>query len=386
MICPRFLSTVTIYTFVVFAVSSIAPGCNRGAGSDSESKPQKPKTVRVQTVEKADITEVLDYGADLQPYSEVKIFSPVPDRILSFPWTDGDEIEEGQRIALIRKKGLDMGLEQVAAQIDALDIQISNLQNDLSRSKKLLAAGAISQQSFDQIETSLRAQRAQRRALQANRGQVAVSAGNAVIVAPIKGVIANKMLEVGDMAVPQVPLCSIFDIEKLKVQLKLVESDVSKVRIGQPARIRLNAYPKRVFTGSVKKVLPYLNAATRTNTVEVVLENPKDPATGQFLLKPGMFGRAEIEVEKHEQVVTVDERALVFDKHILEQQKANQVLRKVFVVDKNARVRSRLVKLGVRKGSMVRVLEGLSEGERVVIRGQHGLQDKQKVEIVQAFP
>jgi RND family efflux transporter MFP subunit len=386
MTSPRFLSTAFIYTGVAFALCSVAVGCNRGDRSDSKSKEQRLKTVRVQAVKKADITEVLDYGADLQPYSEVKIFSPVPDRILHFPWTDGDEIKEGQRVALIRKKGLDMGLEQVAAQIDALDIQISNLQSDLSRSKELLAAGAISQQSFDKMEASLRAQKAQRRALQASRGQVAVSAGNAVIVAPIKGVIANKMLEVGDMAVPQVPLCSIVDIERLKVQLKLVESDVPKVRIGQPARIRLNAYPKRVFTGSVKKILPYLNAATRTNTVEVVLDNPKDPDTGQFLLKPGMYGRAEIEVEKYEQVVTVDERALTFDKQILEQQKDNQILRKVFVVDKESRVHSRMVKLGVRKGSTVRVIEGLSEGERVVIRGQHGLQDKQKVEIVEAFP
>lgn len=386
MIHARFSSTVFVYTWAALSACSIAAGCNRGDKSDSDSKKQKPKTVRVQTVEKADITEELDYGADLQPYSEVKIFSPVPDRILSFPWTDGDEIQEGQRIALIRKKGLDMGLEQVAAQIDALDIQISNLQSDLTRSKELLAAGAISQQSFDKLETSLRAQKAQRRALQANLGQVAVSAGNAVITAPIKGVIANKMLEVGDMAVPQVPLCSIVEIEKLKVQLKLVESDVSKVRIGQTARIRLKAYPKRVFAGSVKKVLPYLNAATRTNTVEVVLDNSKDPQTGHFLLKPGMYGRAEIEVEKHEKVVTVDERALMFDKQILERQKDNQILRKVFVVDKQSRVHSRLVELGVRKGSIVRVLEGLSAGERVVIRGQHGLRDKQKVEIVGAFP
>jgi RND family efflux transporter MFP subunit len=386
MTSPRFLSIPLIYTGVAFALLFMAAGCNRGDKSDSKSKEQKLKTVRVQAVKKADITEVLDYGADLRPYSEVKIFSPVPDRILSFPWTDGDEIKEGQRVALIRKKGLDMGLEQVVAQIEALDIQISNLQSDLSRSKELLAAGAISQQSYDKIETSLRAQKAQRRALQASRGQVAVSAGNAVITAPIKGVIANKMLEVGDMAVPQVPLCSIVDIERLKVQLKLVESDVPKVRIGQPARIRLNAYPERVFMGSVKKILPYLNAATRTNTVEVVLDNPKDPETGQFLLKPGMFGRAEIEVEKYEQVVTVDERALVFDKQILEQQKENQILRKVFVVDKEARVHSRMVELGARKGSTVRVLKGLSQGERVVIRGQHGLQDKQKVEIVEAFP
>ena len=224
----RSLSTVTRYIWIAFTACSIAAACNRSEQSDSKSKEQKPKTVRVQTVKKADITEVLDYGADLRPYSEVKIFSPVPDRILSFPWTDGDEIKEGQRVALIRKKGLDMGLEQVGAQIDALDVQIANLQSELGRSRALLSSGAISKRAFEKIESSLLASKAQRRALQASRGQIAVNASNAVIVAPIKGVIANKMLEVGDMAVPQLPLCSIANIEKLKVKLKLVESDVSK--------------------------------------------------------------------------------------------------------------------------------------------------------------
>ncbi|MBN1653036.1 MAG: efflux RND transporter periplasmic adaptor subunit [Deltaproteobacteria bacterium] len=381
----RLVSTVLFTCFIAFALMFTAMGCSRRDKSESKSKSGRPKTVRVQTVKKGDITEVLDYGADLQPYLEVKIFSPVPDRILTFPWSDGDEIQEGQRIALIRKKGLDMGLEQVSAQIDALDIEIDNLESELKRSKTLFAAGAISQQSFDKIEAALRGLKAQRRALQASKGQVAVSAGNAVIIAPIKGVIANKMLEVGDLAAPQIPLCSIVEIEKLKVQLKLVESDVPKVRVGQAARIRLNAYPQRVFTGAVKKILPYLNSATRTNTVEVVLDNPKDPETGSFLLKPGMFGRAEIEVERYEQVITVDERALILDNQMLEQQKDNQILRKVFVVDGANRVHSRSVKLGVRKGSVFQVIEGLSEGERVVTRGQNGLEDNQKVEIVKAL-
>lgn len=358
-------------------------GCEGRAASKGEKEKKRLKTVMVEAVGRQDIVEELDYPADILPAVEVKIFSPVPDRIVSFPWNDGDRIRTGQRVALIRKKGLDMGLENVAAQIDALDIQIKNLESELERSEKLKAAGAISDQAFDQIRTSLRSSRAQRRALAASQGQLKVSAGNALISAPISGVIADKMLEEGDMASPAVPLCRLIVIERVKVELKLVESDVPKVKVGQKALIALNAFPESTFEGQVTRILPYLNAATRTNTVEIVLDNPKEEGGEKFLIKPGMFGRVRIVVEKREQVVTAPERALLLDNRILEQQKPGQVLRKAFVVNEKSKAHERVVELGARKGSTYEVLKGLEVGDRIVVRGQHGLRDGQQVEIVE---
>ncbi len=358
-------------------------GCAGRAASKKEKAEDRLKTVMVEPVGRRDIVEELDYPADILPEVEVRIFSPVPDRIVSFPWNDGDRIQRGQRVALIRKEGLDMGLENVAAQIDALDIQIKNLESELERSEKLKAAGAISDQAFDQIKTSLRSSRAQRRALAASQGQLKVSAGNAVITAPISGVIADKMLQPGDMASPAVPLCRIIVIDRVKVELKLVESDVPKVKVEQKALVALDAFPERTFEGQVTRILPYLNAATRTNTVEIVLANPKDEPGEHFLLKPGMFGRVRIVVEKREQVITAPERALLLDNRILEQQKPGQVLRKAFVVDDKSTARERVARLGARKGSTYEVLQGLEVGDRIVVRGQHGLRDGQQVEIVE---
>ena len=365
-------------------LSAVVPsGCSGRAASKQEKVESRFKTVMVEPVIRRDIIEELDYPAGILPEVEVRIFSPVPDRIVSFPWNDGDHIQRGQRVALIRKRALDMGLENLAAQIDALDIQIKNLQSELERSEKLRAAGAISDQAFDQIRTSLRSSHAQRRALVASRGQLRVSAGNAVITAPISGVIADKMLQQGDMASPATPLCRIIVIERVKVELKLVESDVPKVKVGHKALITLDAFPERTFEGEVTRILPYLNPATRTNTVQVVLSNPKDERSEKYLLKPGMFGRVRIVVEKREQAVTAPERALLIDNRILEQQKPGQVLRKAFVVDDKSTARERVVRLGARKGSTYEVLQGLEVGDRIVVRGQHGLRDGQPVEIVQ---
>ncbi len=371
-------------------VSALAAGALFGmllSGCQSSTadaaKPEESATpVRVETLGRTDMAEVLNYAADLLPYAQVEIFSPVYDRIIYFPWEDGDEIRKGQRVALIRKEALDKGLEQIVAQMEALDIQINNLEKELQRSRDLLKKGAITKAIFDKVQTSYLSTVAQRKALEAGRGQLAVRASNAVINAPISGVIAGKMVERGDMAAPQIPLCRIISIDRLKVHLKLVEADVPKVHTGQEVEIYLDCCPGKPFTGSISRIYPYLNSQTRTNTVEVTLENPKDKQTGQRKLKPGMFGRAELTVGRREQVLAAPEPALLLDNNLLKQQQEGEILRKAFVVDDRNIAKRRLVKLGARKGSYYEVLDGLAAGEKIVIRGQHGLKDGQEVKIL----
>jgi multidrug efflux pump subunit AcrA (membrane-fusion protein) len=146
----------------------------------------------------------------------------------------------------------------------------------------------------------------------------------------------------------------------------------------------LDAYPKRSFRGEVSLVLPYLDQQTRTNTVEVAVDNPKDEKTHQRLLKPGMYGKAELVVERRTQVVVAPEQALLLDNQILDRQKPGETLRKAFVADKQGTAHKRILKLGARKGTIWQVLDGLREGERIVVRGQHGLKDGQRIEVVQA--
>jgi len=374
---------------IAAAAAMLAAGCTQpaGQGGDGDGDGEGAalnKTVRVQTLARADIADVLSYVADLKPYTEVKIYSPVPDRILYFPWKDGDRVQKGQRIALIRKEGLDKGLEGLGAQMEALDVQIRNLESELKRGKELLAAGVITQATFDKIQTGLLSTQAQRRALDASRGQLAVTADNAVITAPISGVIANKMLEKGDMAVPQLPLCRILTVDRLKAELALVEADVTKVRSGMEVKLHLDAYPEKTFVGNVTNILPYISTGTRTNTVEVTVDNPVDQEAGQRLLKPGMYGRAELVVAERKGVLVAPEEALLLDNQLLKKQGPDELLRKAFVVADGGVASKRIVRVGTRTGSRYEVLDGLAEGEQIVVRGQHQLKDGQVVEIVQA--
>lgn len=375
--------TWLLVSLLPLLAAAALPGCKSPAAGAAEEK-ELAKTVRAETVGREDIEEVLRYVADLQPFAEVRVFSPVPDRILWFPWQDGDSVRRGQRIALIRREGMDKGLEQIQAQIDALDAQIGNLESEIKRGRDLLAAGVITQSVFDRSRTAYLAALAQRKGLEAGKGQLTVSADNAVLNAAIGGVIASKALEPGDLAGVGIPLCRILQVDKLKVALRLVEADVPKVVEGQEVQLRLDAWPKRVFVGKITTILPYLDAGSRTNTVEVTIENPVDADRQERLLKPGMFGRAEIVVDRRTGVLVAPEPALLLDNRLLERSHPGEILRKAFVVDAGGLARRREVRLGARKGSLYEVLDGLAEGERVVVRGQHQLKDGQPVQVVAA--
>jgi len=207
-----------------------------------------------------------------------------------------------------------------------------------------------------------------------------------VITAPIAGVVAGKMLETGDMAVPQLPLCQLYDLTRMKARLKLIEIDIQKVKINQEVSLAIDAYPGRTFKGVVTSILPYLDQGTRTNSAEVTFDNPLEPTTGTRALKAGMFGTAKIVVGIHTQALVAPEPALLLDSRLLAEQRAGSELRKAFVIDAENVARERKVRLGARTGSTFEVMEGLAEGDTLVVRGQHGLKDGQKVRIVEKEP
>lgn len=366
--------------------AAVAGGCGKPGESEAKGGVEEGKPVHVEPVALRAVEEVLVYTVDLEPGMEVKVYSMLSETVLDFPWQEGDVIERGKRVALIRKKSLSKSMQQVAAQLEGLDVQIGTVGDQLERSRQLAETGVLSQAEFDQLEGTYLNLKAQKKAMIASKGQLADQVGKASISAPITGVVADKAYEVGDLVSPAMPLCRILQVDLLKASLDLVEEDVPKVHVGQQVHLTLDAYPGRVFGGEITSILPYLNPMTRTNTIEVIIDNPVDGATGARLLKPGMYGQAQIVVARHDGAVAAPGYALLMDDALLEKQEAGQILRRAFVVDGEGIARERIVEVGIRQGSIYQVLSGLEKGDKLVVRGQHGLVDGMKVRIVKAIP
>lgn len=168
---------------------------------------------------------------------------------------------------------------------------------------------------------------------------------------PVSGIVTEKKAVQGMRFMPGEALYRIADLSAVWVLADVFESDVGLVKPGARARVTINAYPDKVFEGKVAYVYPTLTADTRTIPVRVELANPGG------LLKPAMYAQVELPVAGKGAVVTVPTSAVI----------DSGVRRIVLVQAGEGRFEPREVKLGMRGENHVEVLEGVAEGEPVVV-------------------
>ena len=161
-------------------------------------------------------------------------------------------------------------------------------------------------------------------------------------------------------------ILSLHDIETVRTLIEVVEKDVPLVQIGQKAEVRAEAYPDKVFEGTVTRIVQALNRATRTMTVEVDLPN-KDR-----LLKGGMFARVEVLVGKHHNAmqIPIDAVSRLEDAQY------------VYVVS-DGKAERVSVEIGVRDENRVEIIKGLDGSEQVIVSGKDLVHDGTPVQTEQ---
>lgn len=168
---------------------------------------------------------------------------------------------------------------------------------------------------------------------------------------PVAGVITQKTVQQGMRFMPGEPLYQVADLSTVWVVADVFEQDIGLVKTGATATVRLNAYPDKVFTGTVTYVYPTLQATTRTVPVRVELANPG------LLLKPAMFAQVELSASAKDAVVTVPTAAVI----------DSGTRQMVLIQHGEGRFEPREVTLGARGDDDVEVLDGVREGEPVVV-------------------
>ena len=168
---------------------------------------------------------------------------------------------------------------------------------------------------------------------------------------PVSGIVTEKKALQGMRFMPGEALYQVADLSAVWVVADVFEQDIGLVKVGAGATVKINAYPEKVFKGTITYVYPTLTAETRTIPVRVELANP-----GQ-LLKPGMYAQMEVSVAAKGTVVTVPISAVI----------DSGTRRIVLIQAGEGRFEPREVKLGARSDTYVEVIEGVKDGERVVV-------------------
>lgn len=168
---------------------------------------------------------------------------------------------------------------------------------------------------------------------------------------PVSGIVTEKKALQGMRFMPGEALYQVADLSSVWVVADVFEQDIGLIKIGARAKIRINAYPDKLFEGNVSYVYPTLNAATRTVPVRLELANPG------LLLKPAMFAQLDLPVSGNGMVLTVPLSAVI-----------DSGTRQIVLVQLGeGRFEPREVRLGARSDSHVEVIEGVQDGEAVVV-------------------
>lgn len=184
------------------------------------------------------------------------------------------------------------------------------------------------------------------------------------IHAPRDGIVVEKMATAGQMADENMRLYRIADLSLVWVQAQVYEQDLPFIRLGQDARVTLSYLSDRKFQGRVTYIYPTVDEKTRTAKVRMEFHNPG------YFLKPGMFATVEFRAELDPSTLLVPDEAVL----------RSGTKNTVFVALDGGRFEPRAVTLGPRsENDMYQVLNGLSEGERVVTSGQFMLDSESQL-------
>ncbi len=168
---------------------------------------------------------------------------------------------------------------------------------------------------------------------------------------PVAGIVTEKKALQGMRFMPGEALYQVADLTAVWVVADVFEQDIGLIKSGSKATVRINAYPDKAFTGAITYVYPTMNAETRTVPVRIEVANASQ------LLKPGMFAQVELPVAAKGPVVTIPTSAVI----------DSGTRRIVLIQAGEGRFEPREVKLGARSDTYVEVIDGVKDGEPVVV-------------------
>ena len=331
--------TMSVAAAVVLAVS-----CGNSKGNKAEvAVVETDPTVAVTQVSVREVPQEETYTSTIQAYVKNNIAPQTAGRISRILVDVGDNVKKGQVVA-----------EMDQTQLAQIELQLKNNETEYNRLKELYEVGGLSKSDLDAIEMAYNVSKTQYNNLKEN----------ATLVSPINGVITARNYDAGDMYAMSAPIYTVEQIVPVKLLVGISETDYTKVKKGDSVEITADALPGQTFNGKVRKIYPTVDPATRTFTVEVVIDN------GNSVLRPGMFARAKVNFGMNNSVV-------IPDVAVVKQQGSGE--RFVYVLNVDNTVTYQKVVLGRRMGAEYEVLEGLSDGAKVVTGGMIRLKDGIKV-------
>jgi membrane fusion protein (multidrug efflux system) len=301
-------------------------------------------------VEPAALERTLAVTGTLAPLVEATVKAKVAGELEAVPVREGETVVRGQVVARIDRTELLARVAAREADVEAARAQLVWAEKNRATQKALLEKGFISQNAFDNVQSNHDVAAARLRAAQAELALARKSLGDAVLVAPFAGIVAERHAKPGERVAVDARVLTLVDLSRMELEASVPAAAIAEVRVGQPVRFRVDGFGEREFEGRIERINPATTPGSRSISVYAVMDNP------DASLRKGMFAQGTLMLGRTERALVVPASA------VREEAGATWV----YAITDGA-VRRRKVKAAPPDAAgRVQVLEGLQAGERIV--------------------
>ncbi|MBM4234080.1 MAG: efflux RND transporter periplasmic adaptor subunit, partial [Gammaproteobacteria bacterium] len=267
----------------------------------------------------------------------VEITAKISNIVAAIRFSDGGEVAKGAVL-------VELDSAQARADLAAAQAALTESNSQYERAMELLPTQSLSKSQFDQIVATLAANAARVDAAKARLEDT-------VIRAPFNGRVGLRRVSVGSLISPGTIITTLDDTSVIKIDFAIPENNLTALRTGLPVTVGSTAYPSRVFKGRVTSLDSRIDTTSRSVLVRAEIPN-SDGA-----LRPGMFLNVELLRDQRNGIV-IPEESLVPEQN-----------RQFVYVVVNGNAEKREVRTGLRRPGSVEIIEGLAQGERIVVEG-----------------
>ncbi|HOX71580.1 MAG: efflux RND transporter periplasmic adaptor subunit [Dokdonella sp.] len=372
----------------------------KGESADAKAKDAAADTsvpVEVEAAARRSISASYTGTATLEPDSEAQVAAKINGVLLKLLVEEGDQVKAGQLLARLDDENPRLNLAKAEA-------SLRKLENDFRRSSEMFDRKLLSVEQNDKIRYDLETQRA-------TYDLARLELSYTDIVAPISGIISRRLVKVGNYIQVNQALFQIDNFDPLLAVLNVPERELSTLHPDQVVRMRVDSILEHVFEGRIQRISPIVDSATGTFRVTCEFRDASKR------LKSGMFGRLEITYAHHEDALAIPRAALIEEDgetavfivvsgaSAAAAEKEKEAAKAGLSTGNDAPAKPEstskaepakevpavpawvakrhLVKVGYSDANHVEVLEGLSEGDRVITLGRSAVRDGTAVQLLE---
>ena len=282
-----------------------------GAKAETKTKEQTPLAFAASDIVRVAphrLAVELSMPGTVQAFNQATVRSKLSAEVLRMPAREGDRVAAGQVIVEFDTAQLRNLLAERQATLEAARATLAQTERTRATNAQLVKQNFISQNAFETADDAFRAQAAAVQAAQAQLAQTQLQLADAVVRAPISGLVAKRHVQPGEKVPYDAPLLHIVDLQRLEVQAQAPVSDVAKITAGAEVQVDIEGLPGQPYKGRIDRINPTTEAGSRMIAVYVMLPNDDGRLRG------GMFARVRMAIGGESPVPALPVTAVLDDR------------------------------------------------------------------------